>query len=288
MGFIERVRERMTHAEDFEDFKYLWRAYKMVDAVGLQRPKVYLTMPGADIPNVHWPSLRSRLPNLFTIRPSIFVNPAHDYMLRDDGPRGLMNFSARRIQTAGEVLSEQTDFLRVIDNEKTALMFEEFPLTYSDVLEYPIHYRVHVFGGVIGCIQGNSKFANFWVDTDCGLLASHENADVTTLIPNVGVMNDLCQAAMSISLATKLPYMRIDFVSSTQGVMFRSFAFSPGDVRSDDHNWFYRQNDEQLGTLWDQADQILNTTVQPKDEVETNDNCQESRPRPIATPDDNA
>jgi len=285
MGFIERVRERMTHASDFDNFRRLWPAYKMVDTIGIPRPKVYLTLQGEDIFNINWQVLRTRLPNLFALRPSIFVNTAHDYLLRDDGPRGLMNFSIRHVQTPPEVWDEQIKHLRSINQEGVALLFEEFPLTYSDVLEYPIHYRAHTFGGVIGCIQGNSRAANFWINNDGDVLASHENADVTTLIPSMGVMDDLCAAAKSISLATKLPYMRVDFVSSTQGVMFRSFAFSPGDVRSTDHNWFYRQNDEQLGQLWEQAEQILTNT---KEEVVTNDHCQEPRPGPSTAPDDNA
>ena len=213
MGFIEQVQGRLAHAQDFNEYKRLWPSYKLVDELGIARPKVYITIPKAEVNTLNWTQLRNRLPNLFVVRPSVFVNPIHDFMLRDDGHRGLMNFSVSNMQTPANMLKDQAGYLNSIQDADIATMFEEFPLTYEDRLGYPIHYRVHIFGGVIGCVQGNATNANFWVDTDCKLLASSNNNDVSSLIPNVGIMDDLCAASKSISLASKLPYLRIDFVS---------------------------------------------------------------------------
>lgn len=288
MGFIKLVRERMEHAADFDQFKRLWPSYKIADNLGIPRPKVYLTIPATDVSTMTWDTLRNRLPNLFVIRPSLFVNPVHDFLIRDDGPRGFMNFSIANQQTPSDALADQARFLGQMPETDKALLFEEFPLTYSDRLGYPLHYRVHTFGGVVGCIQGTTAGHSFWVDTECKVLASGDNRDVATSVPNVGIMDDICAAAKSISLATKLPYIRIDFVPSTQGVLFRSFACTPGDVRSNDHNWFYKENDEQLGQLWEQAARALGPASQQKDEVKVNDNSQEPRTGPSAPPDDNA
>jgi len=288
MGFIQRVQERTSHSQDFDAFKRLWPAYKLVDSVGVTRPKVYITMPKEEVANINWDMLRHRVPNLFTLRPSMFINRAQDFLLRDDGMRGLMNFSYRNIQPPQEALKAQQGFLNSMPDD-TALMVEEFPLTYDNVLCYPAHYMVHTFGGVVGCIQGGTNTQNFWMDTECKVSASQDQSDVSNLIPNVGVMDDLCSASKAISLATGLPYVRIDFVASTRGAMFRSFACAPGDVRSNDHNWFYKKHDDAFGELWEQAERALVSTHQPpiatKDEA--NADSEKSRAR-VAPPDDNA
>ncbi len=283
MGFIELVRERTKHSQDYEQFMRLWPSYKMVDLVGVVRPKVYITIPKAELADIKWSALQPRVPNLFTMRPTIFINSKQDFLLRDESPKGFTNFTISSHQWPKDALKSQAEFLAPMPND-TAVLLEEFPLTYSNVIHYPIHYRVHTFGNVIGCIQGTTNQDLFWMDTECKILASAHNKDVSNLVPSIGVMEDICAAAKAISMATKLPYIRIDFVASTRGAMFRSFACIPGDVRSDDHNWFYKQNDRELGQLWAQA--AHPTTTQHKDDVDAN--RQKSRTRPTEAPDDNA
>jgi hypothetical protein len=284
VGFIQRVQDRVASQQDFSNFKRLWPAYKLVDSVGVARPKVYLTVPKPEMAQVAWGTLKTRIPNLFTMRPTMFSSRSHDFMMRDDGMRGLMNFSWRNMQAPMDAIQQQTSFLDGMPDD-TGMLLEEFPLTHDNVLCYPTHYQVHAFGGVVGCIQGFTRDHNFWMSEECRVLGSANDRDVSELVPNVGVMDDFCSAAKAISMATELPYIRVDFVSSTQGAMFRSFAYTPGDVVSEGHNWFYKQNDEQLGQLWSQAEQVLSPA---KDEDIANVSSEKPREAPVAAPNDNA
>ncbi len=102
-------------------------------------------------------------------------------------------------------------------------------------------------------------------------------------------MNDICQAAKAVSLATKLPYIRADFVASTKGAMFRSFSCIPGDIRSDNHNPFYKEMDNKFEEMWNNAEQIIEKekrSSQTKGKISVNSKKPKQK-QVITTPDDN-
>ncbi len=291
-GFISRVKQRLEYLQDYDHFKRLWPSYELMDKLGIVRPKIYITVPKAEVNDIEWQTLSPRLPNLFVVRPTLFVNPSHDFMIRDDGPRGLMNFNTRSIHPPKEILKQQVQFVQNMPEEDMALVFEEFPLTYTNTLSFPAHYRVHVFGDNVGCIQCTTKQVTFWMDEECKIIHVDDNQDVSNLIPSVGVVDDICESSKKIAFSTGLPYVRIDFVASTKGIMFRSFACVPGDVRSDDHNKFYKKNDEYFGELWERAELRVSTPKSKQNseekEKEKDDNRRKARSRPATMPDDNA
>jgi len=283
MGFIERVRNRLQHVVDYGHFKNLVTAYQLVGKVGVGYPKVYATLSLQDAKSTPWGELARRLPNLFVMRPSVFLNTTHDYFIRNDGPRGLMNFNLRTLQMPQDAIRNQQGFIKGLGGNPL-ILFEEFPLTHNNTLCYPVHFRVHMFGSTIGCIQGVSNDNIFWMDTDCKILASGDkDKDVDHLIPNVAVTEDICSAAKAVSIMTNQPYIRVDFVAATRCAIFRSFACIPGDVRSDAHNWFYTQRDDEWGQLWEQAAKII-------EQKDTTQNVDSSKPKSTTTqiPDDNA
>lgn len=287
MGFISAVQERLKHTDDFTVFKNLLTAYEIASQAGVIYPKVYINLSIKD--GFSWPNIERRLPNLFVVRPSVFLNPRFDYFLRDDGQRGIQNYTNNTQQTHQEVFQAQVN--NVVELQKAmpipSLLFEEFPLSDRHKLEYAPHYRVHVFYGEIGLIQVTSGSELFWIDTDQNILLNATNNDVTDLIPSFDETTNLCNAARAMSIQTDQPYIRADFVLSGRGAMFRSFACIPGDVRSEQHNALYVQQDEKLGKMWEAAEQRIATD---KDNANADNTQPEPEPQhqlaPTTTPPD--
>jgi hypothetical protein len=282
MGFISHVQERLDHPQDFADFKDLIKSYQMMVAVGVPRPKVYVNVTQEELKKFNWIQNNRRLPNIFVIRPSVFLNARFDYFLRDDGARGLTNFTQGLIAASPkEVMQLQRDNIEAIaeKNPDVSLLFEEFPLV-GDTLQYPTHYRVHTFHDAVGLIQVDTRQDLFWMTPDRQVADSVGGKDVESLVPAEDVVANLCQAASIVGKQTKLPYVRIDFVSSTRGPLFRGFACVPGDVRSETYRWFYSQHDERLGKLWDSAQKKLQDV--------DDDHSDKSDATPTPPPDDNA
>jgi len=287
MGFISRVHERLKSVEKYSVFKDLLAAYQTVSQVGVPRPKLYLSLTRQDIRDLDWANISRRVPNIFVIRPNIFLNASHDYFLRDDGSHLLMNFTTGTQQTRMATLEQQVKNLERFP-ASARLLFEEFPLTASNTLHYPAHYRVHAFHDTIGMIQVSTPDNVFWMDVTGQILDFTNDKDVSHLVPETKTLEDLRAAAKTISIVTELPYIRIDFVLSTRGALFRSLACIPGDVRSEAFAWLYSKHDETMETLWTQAEDKIkirknNRVVKPQ-----HDNSQRPNQTNITTPDDNA
>jgi len=204
---------------------------------------------------LQWQSLPNRLPNVFTVRPSVFLNNRYDYMLRDDGAT-LQNFTTKKKSTLHDIYEEQRKVTCDIDG--ASMLFEEFPCV-GDTLQYPTHYRLHAFYGGIALIQivtADNQMG--WCNTKGKMLATANNVGLDGYIPKDEIRESLINVGQRLSIATKQPYIRIDFVLSTRGPMFRSFACIPGDVRSQTFANFYKQLDQKLGDEWEAAEQRIN------------------------------
>jgi hypothetical protein len=278
MSFIKRVQERMNNTEDYAQFKDLPTAYGLARRAQVVFPKVYTLLNANAEPD--WPDISRQLPSLFVVRPSVFLNTRFDYFLRDDDSYGIYNYTLGEKQSHLDMLQEQLGNI-VLSNQEdaTTLMFEEFPLA-SHLLEYPAHYRMHMFYDAVGMVQITTQEGIWWLDPKLHTISS--KGTFNTGLPDSMVYDDLCEAARQLSIQTQLPYVRVDFVLSTRGPMFRSFACMPGDVRSAQHNEVYKLHNDNLNGLWLKAEQALskNDTQEPEDNV--NDT------KPDLPPDDNA
>jgi hypothetical protein len=286
VGFIARVQERLTHAEDYNNFKHLNLAYGMADKAGVQRPRVYFLVTPDSISNLTWQELRQRLPNLFVVRPSVFLNSNFDYFMVDNGPHGLWSVGTDTTVSPGDAMQSQIDNMNaMIENQvkpKPDLLFEEFPII-GDTLCYPVHYRMHMFYGRIGLIQATSRTLdiNVWFTPDREVLGSTGEYDAEEVFPSEEGLKQLCSAGVLVSTVAQRPYIRADFVLATSGPMFRSFACMPGDVRSEKYAWFYGQFDTEFEEVWIDAEQRI---LEDKEHA----NSPEPDAGTSATPDDNA
>jgi hypothetical protein len=209
---------------------------------------------------LQWQSLPNRLPNVFTVRPSVFLNNRYDYMLRDDGAT-LQNFTTKKKSTLHDIYEEQRKVTCDIDG--ASMLFEEFPCV-GDTLQYPTHYRLHAFYGGIALIQivtADNQMG--WCNTNGKMLATANNVGLDGYIPKDEIRESLINVGQRLSIAAKQPYIRIDFVLSTRGPMFRSFACIPGDIRSQTFANFYKQLDQKLGDEWEAAEQRINHDNNP-------------------------
>jgi len=253
MGFIELVTERLENAESFSRFKHLISAYNIAIKADVCVPKMYLVVPAVEMKEFHWGKALRRLPNLFVMRPSVFVNSRFDYLLRDDGDKGFLNFTLNTQATQDEVLKQQQDNLESLTMDgrtEPTMLFEEFPIGKSNALEYPLHYRVHAFHDYIALVQATSRHAMCWLDPGGAIVGQTTEAKLGHYVPEDNDMGELVQAATNLSLATELPYVRMDFVLSSRGPMIRSFACVPGDVRAEQFRWFYKKYDEEFAKHW--------------------------------------
>lgn len=274
MSFIQKVKTRVHNANEFAKFKNLVTAYSLCIKHDIIIPKLYFILSQEEATATSYEDLYHRLPNLFTIRPSIFLNNKYDYMLRDDGLT-LHNFATGQDDQPQNIYKTQCDAMQSIDN--SSLLFEEFPLV-NHVLQYPTHYRLHTFYGGVALIQivkVDGKMG--WCNNQGKILATtNDNTSLQSHdIPQHKAMESLVNAGRKLSLATKQPYIRIDFVLSTHGPMFRSFACIPGDVRSQTFATFYQQIDEQLDNEWIAAEERIknadNPTTKPTISTDTPD-----------------
>jgi hypothetical protein len=277
MGFIERVTERVERPEDYITYKKLLTAYQFAKKANVAFPNVYLELESThqDI------DMGEGIPTLFVMRPSIFLNTRYDYFLRDDRrSRGVMNYTLGKQQSHEEMVREQMNHAMKIGS---SILVEEFPLTRDNMIKYPTHYRMHMFYGKVVIVQVTTQSSMFWMDDNRRVLYNpSDETDVSYLIPGDKTYEDLRDAATVLSLLTVQPYIRIDLVASNRGAMFRSFACMPGDIRSPQHNEFYRGRDDELEQEWAEA------LIRIKD---TPDNANRSEPKPTPTtdaPDDNA
>ena len=255
MGFIQLVTDRVQRASEFARFKNLLTSYNLCIQHNVVVPKVYLVLSNDEAKELQWQSLSNRLPNVFTVRPSVFLNNRYDYMLRDDGAT-LQNFTTKKKSTLHDIYEEQRKVTCDIDG--ASMLFEEFPCV-GDTLQYPTHYRLHAFYGGIALIQivtADNQMG--WCNTNGKMLATANNVGLDGYIPKDEIRESLINVGQRLSIATKQPYIRIDFVLSTRGPMFRSFACIPGDVRSQTFANFYKQLDQKLGDEWEAAEQRIN------------------------------
>jgi len=255
MGFIQLVTDRVQRASEFARFKNLLTSYNLCIQHNVVVPKVYLVLSNDEAKELQWQSLPNRLPNVFTVRPSVFLNNRYDYMLRDDGAT-LQNFTTKKKSTLHDIYEEQRKVTCDIDG--ASMLFEEFPCV-GDTLQYPTHYRLHAFYGGIALIQivtADNQMG--WCNTKGKMLATANNVGLDGYIPKDEIRESLINVGQRLSIATKQPYIRIDFVLSTRGPMFRSFACIPGDVRSQTFANFYKQLDQKLGDEWEAAEQRIN------------------------------
>jgi len=255
MGFIQLVTDRVQRASEFARFKNLLTSYSLCIQHNVVVPKVYLVLSNDEAKELQWQSLPNRLPNVFTVRPSVFLNNRYDYMLRDDGAT-LQNFTTKKKSTLHDIYEEQRKVTCDIDG--ASMLFEEFPCV-GDTLQYPTHYRLHAFYGGIALIQivtADNQMG--WCNTNGKMLATANNVGLDGYIPKDEIRESLINVGQRLSIATKQPYIRIDFVLSTRGPMFRSFACIPGDVRSQTFANFYKQLDQKLGDEWEAAEQRIN------------------------------
>lgn len=286
MGFIDRVRERLAHAGDYNQFKHLDAAYQIVERAKVQRPQVYFVVTPASAPDIKWKDLRKRLPNLFVVRPTVFLNSNFDYFLVNNGPHGLWDVGADITMSAKAILDSQILNMEAMINNNVkptpSLVFEEFPII-GDTLCYPVHYRMHMFYGRIGLIQATSRTLdiNMWFTPDREVLGSSGEYDIDEVLPSEEGLKQLCTAGVLVSTVTQQPYIRADFVLATSGPMFRSFACMPGDVRSEKYAWFYNKFDAEFEEVWIDAEQRIAKDKQYAD-------SQEPDAGTSATPDDNA
>lgn len=266
MSFIKKVQERLPKAEQFAQYKNLVVAYKALDQARLIRPRAYHVIPHTETGKADWNKIGGNMPNIFVIRPSIYLNRRFDYFCRTDGPNGIYVFNANMQPEEGQVLKAQVDNLNnIASTQKTdpspALLFEEFPLV-SNTLHVPPQYQMHMFYGRIGLIQVVAGEHTAWMDPNRKLLdSSTEQVDMSQLIPTETQMSDLCASAVAVSNMTRQPYIRIDYVVSTRGPMFRGFACIPADVRSQKWRWFYEKYDAEFGNVWDDAQQRINEDI---------------------------
>jgi len=279
MGFIQRVQERVNRPDDYLVFKNLLTAYQFANQAGVLFPRVYLDLKieddGAN-DEFDWNNFAPRLPSIFVMRPSVFLNNRFDYFLRDDGINGMKNYTVDEQHSHQDIFQNQVDNIRDIKSIQTpSLLFEEFPLTGCS-LRYPPHYRMHMFYDEVGLMQITTQDKTFWINDDKKVIGGAN----TNLIPNDHDHEDLCEAASAISMRASLPYIRVDFVLSSRGAMFRSFACTPGDIRSDKNNWFYKKLDQDLEQRWIEAEQRITEDKEPESVA---------NPTTAATaPDDNA
>lgn len=260
MGFIQLVTDRAQRASEFARFKNLLTSYNLCIQHNVVVPKVYLVLSNDEAKELQWQSLPNRLPNVFTVRPSVFLNNRYDYMLRDDGAT-LQNFTTKKKSTLHDIYEEQRKVTCDIDG--ASMLFEEFPCV-GDTLQYPTHYRLHAFYGGIALIQivtADNQMG--WCNTKGKMLATANNVGLDGYIPKDEIRESLINVGQRLSIATKQPYIRIDFVLSTRGPMFRSFACIPGDVRSQTFANFYKQLDQKLGDEWEAAEQRINHVNNP-------------------------
>lgn len=255
MGFIQLVTDRVQRASEFARFKNLLTSYNLCIQHNVVVPKVYLVLSNDEAKELQWQSLPNRLPNVFTVRPSVFLNNRYDYMLRDDGAT-LQNFTTKKKSTLHDIYEEQRKVTCDIDG--ASMLFEEFPCV-GDTLQYPTHYRLHAFYGGIALIQivtADNQMG--WCNTKGKMLATANNVGLDGYIPKDEIRESLINVGQRLSIAAKQPYIRIDFVLSTRGPMFRSFACIPGDIRSQTFANFYKQLDQKLGDEWEAAEQRIN------------------------------
>lgn len=263
----------------------------MVNSVKVLCPRVYLQVPHVETQKDDWANMiDSRLPNIFVVRPSVFLNSKFDYFLRNDGTHGFTNFTLNSPQSKKQVIDAQATNLTSVasTNKNAVLMCEEFPLTLSNALHYPTHYRVHMFHDVVGCIQVDTQQVKFWMDEAGKVLDVNEASPkksplVDPHIPAPTALRTLCSSARTVAKRTLQPYIRIDFVLSTRGPMFRSFACMPGDVRSPSHRWFYAKHDETFEKHWVSAIE----RIQSISKSINNANSKQPSPAVTEVPDDN-
>ena len=203
----------------------------------------------------------------------------------------MTNYTTRQVQQHTDVFSAQMKNLIAIGDSighKPNILFEEFPIGINNTLMYPRHYRMHTFYGEIGAIQVSDD-VSFWLDPRGNLLSNHDTqVDLSQLLrPSQKILDELKHSAELISLHIGEPYMRIDLVISGRGSMLRSLACIPGDIRSNQHNHFYVQNDDYFDSMWESA--LKRIKDDNKDNNKDKSNADNSEPRSnIIPPDDNA
>jgi len=234
-----------------------------------------MTVSKEELENFDWDKSKHHIPNVFVVRPSLFLNSSHEYFLRDDGDDGLMGLRTKQHLVPSEVFQQQHDIVSDImdrTQERVVLFIEEMPLNGFRINPL-VPYKVHSFYGNVDMIQVRSGQNHVWFDTDGNIIGSTTEDDMSSVIPEQAEIDALCTAAHKISLEAKIPYVRTDFVLSSRGPIFKSFACVPADVRASNNAFaaFYDTQDSTLETAWASAENRIiqdNTDEDSEEPVE--------------------
>lgn len=262
MSFKERVIWRAENPESFSPLKNIVHVYQSLTNNNHRiRPKVYHVINFKNINNIDNQSLNSRLPNIYVVRPSLYIGANMDTFVRDDID-SLYDCDKQVSINHNDFFNKQIEQLEKIRNffpqeGSPSLIFEEFVLC-SRYLQYPVHYYMHMFGDKVGLIQAYHDGKHTWFDTSAEVIHStHGTTSVDFMKPTVEEIENMTKVAATIAKNSALPYLRVDMVSALRGPLVRGVSYAPGDVRSKPFADFYDKHDKRLAELWDEQERAL-------------------------------
>jgi hypothetical protein len=281
MEFAQVLQSYMMDV-DTTPYKDVTLAYQIAEKEGVQFPLQYLKITYDNLLEIIKGDIDLRnmmidnCPNLFTIRPNILVSVQHIYNIIDGRDNGWTVINRHVTTKAMDVLTEiknKIDALRwVIPLSNVSagwsLIIEELPLVFDiPVIKYPlmpVYYKVHSFYNKAVILQVTTygdtyNDVNEWYDINTSKLLYPEKS--------IGVWNNktdrLIEFAQTMSQATQLPYVRVDFVASAAGPLFCGFACTPGDMRNTKYRAFYDAHNSVFMKNWQEAKEKLNIKNAP-------------------------
>ena len=137
--------------------------------------------------------------------------------------------------------------------ERSAYFTEEV-MEDANGVEIPMDYKVYSFYGKVGLIMqkyvGVSNDRSTWrfkfydADwNDLGPVKYHNLID--SELPKPEIADEIVKAAEKLSLESKVPFLRIDFYATRNGLRFGEFTSMPGGF--DEHDV---DTDMKLGYMW--------------------------------------
>lgn len=239
--------------------RHLWldnkkNAYEFVRRYHVDAPAIYKEFPGIDAINL------CSHPDSFVLKPLWGHSSKGVFVLHKipgekwyDSMRGKEYFLEQILE---EIESE------LGGKAKTSMFFTEEYMEDANGFEIPLDYKIYSFFGRVGMVMQKHVPSNNDASTwrfkfydadwnDLGPVKYHNRIDSTLPIP-LG-FKEILKSAEILSLNSNVPFLRIDFYATKNGIKFGEFTPMPGGF--DEHNF---DTDEMLGKMWSNAQAEIN------------------------------
>lgn len=231
--------------------KCLWldnkkNAYKFSRRYNISPPKIYgefNSMEAIDF---------SDHPENFVLKPLWGHSSKGVFVLRKTSDKEWFDSMRKKTFTKDQILQQLKNEL--LGKAERSAYFTEEMMEDANGVEIPMDYKVYSFYGKVGLIMqkyvGVSNDRSTWrfkfydADwNDLGPVKYHNLID--SELPKPEIADEIVEAAEKLSLESKVPFLRIDFYATRNGLRFGEFTPMPGGF--DEHDV---DTDMKLGDMW--------------------------------------